>query len=88
MSMIKTPPFVGSNMTWVVFHLVPSTLEDDVDVEPALNQEPELITSDLVGTLLCARSHVCEPVVEGICKLCGYHAKVQGQLVRSDHPVL
>ena len=34
-----------------------------MEVELALIQEPELMAWDLVGTVLCAQSHVCEPVV-------------------------
>ena len=35
-------------------------------VELALIQEPELMAWDIFGTVLCAQSHVCEPVVAAI----------------------
>ena len=48
----------------------PAPGSGDVGVELALIQEPDLMTWDLVGTLLCAQSHVCEPVAEDCWKLC------------------
>ena len=47
-------------------------------VELTLIQEPELMALDLFGTVLCAQSHVCEPVIEDSCLLRGYHAKARG----------
>ena len=48
----------------------PAPGSGDVGVELALIQEPDLMAWDLVCTLLCAQSHVCEPVAEDCWKLC------------------
>ena len=55
-------------------------------VELALIQGPELIAYDLVCTLLWAKSHGCEQVVEDSRKLLGDHARDQGQQLRPDLP--